>query len=93
MSYLVVGVSSSDRCYCSSLRCYQVPGGVLAVPHFCCFVASKILELSATLDFCFSVRRLAFLIHVFIIPTICWYVNQFVVQQIDGNSVTLKLLI
>ena len=33
MSCLVVGVSSSDRCYCLWLRCYQVPGGVGAVPR------------------------------------------------------------
>jgi hypothetical protein len=64
---LVVGVSSSDRCYCLSLRCYQVPGGVVAVPHFCCFVVGEISVMNATLDFYFSVRRFAFLIPIFIL--------------------------
>ncbi|WP_144405767.1 hypothetical protein [Aliterella atlantica] len=33
MGCLVVGVSSSDRRYCCWLRCYQVTGGVEAVPR------------------------------------------------------------
>jgi len=71
---LIVGVSSSDRCYCLWLRCYQVTGGVSAVPLSAALLLVEFRFWVQLWIFASRLRLFAFLIHDLILPeavTVC----------------------